>query len=146
MRFLSVEWALGWGRPWAGCFPAPSVCWTEGHEGSPVTMACTVCVREQPSVGVLMEHPEAVRQGAPCPWVLSSPVYVGGVMEPHIRVMSSPAYAGAVMECPKSVQQGVPWPWDVSPPVWNVVCEVPTGLTVVLWSQKCTGEAEGNQG
>lgn len=84
MRFLSVEWASGWGRPWAGCFPAPSICWAEGHEGSPVTMACTVCIREQPSVGVLMEHPEAVRQGAPCPWVLSSPVYVGGVMEPHI--------------------------------------------------------------
>lgn len=73
-------------------------------------------------------------------------IWGGGVMEPHIRVMSSPAYAGAVMECPKSVQQGVPCPWDVSPPVWNVVCEVPTGLTVVLWLQKCTGEAEGNQG
>lgn len=121
MRFLSVEWASGWGRPWAGCFPAPSICWAEGHEGSPVTMACTVCIREQPSVGVLMEHPEAVRQGAPCPWVLSSPVYVGVSWSPISLSHELTCVCGAVMECPKSVQQGVPCPWDVSPPVWNVV-------------------------
>lgn len=104
-----------------------------------LTMACTVRIREQPSAGALMGHLEAVQQGTPCPWVVSPPAewWVESPYPPW--VMSSPAFGGLSGSILRSFSGEPPYPWVVNSRVWNVVCEVPTGFIVALWTEMPMG-------